>query len=475
MPMALTPNELKLFGLDLGKIWAGLFFPLHQLIQLPGLRWLRPVVPVLLKRHDGSLQWWTSVNDSLRPATADQLSGAAFQAIELPTDLCLIRRVHLPQLHDAEMKAAIALEAQGISPFPSADLVWGFRRLPSSDGRCLAELALASRRQVEQFLDGLNLAPQARSSVEVWVLPGEGSVLNPIQLRAYGGDARDRSMRRGLWLRVGLLGFLLITGICAAITPSVQLWFRANSARDQFQAIQARAGSALNQREKLVAETGRINELADLLRERVEPLRVMELLTQALPDDTVLSNLQVQGTKVSFFGQTANAAALMQKLSGEPLFKDVKAPSPAVKPLGAIKENFSIEFTLDTKAMRANDPPPVMPVVAVVPPASSAQAASAANVSTAPVSAPASASASVPASAPVPAVTAQPGVPASPAAPVAPASAASNPPTAPQAAAPVQPTAPPPAPPPVAAAPPPPARPPAPATPELFTIGGGAR
>lgn len=47
----------------------------------------------------------------------------------------------------------------------------------------------------------------------------------------------------------------------------------------------------------------------------VDPLTVLDLLTQALPDDTSLLNLQLQGLKVTMAGQTTNAAALMQHLS----------------------------------------------------------------------------------------------------------------------------------------------------------------
>jgi general secretion pathway protein L len=57
--------------------------------------------------------------------------------------------------------------------------------------------------------------------------------------------------------------------------------------------------------------------------------------------------LQIQGHKVSITGQTANASALMKKLGGQPGLRDVRAPAPATKPLGATRESFTIEFTMD--------------------------------------------------------------------------------------------------------------------------------
>ena len=85
------------------------------------------------------------------------------------------------------------------------------------------------------------------------------------------------------------------------------------------------------------------------------PLKVMDLLTQALPDDTSLLGLQVQGLKVTMNGQTTNAAALMQHLSAQPGIREVRAPSAATRPLGVSKDSFSLEFTLDPKMLSPVD------------------------------------------------------------------------------------------------------------------------
>ena len=98
-----------------------------------------------------------------------------------------------------------------------------------------------------------------------------------------------------------------------------------------------------------------------------------DLLTQALPDDTSLLNLQLQGLKVTMAGQTTNAAALMQHLSAQPGVRDVRAPSAATKPLGVTKESFSIEFMLDPKtlpSLTGADTKAVEPVVGTAAPAS---------------------------------------------------------------------------------------------------------
>jgi len=118
---------------------------------------------------------------------------------------------------------------------------------------------------------------------------------------------------------------------------------------------------------------------------------VLQLITEALGDDTSLLSLQVQGHKVSLTGQTVNASALMKKLDSLPGLREVRAPAPATKPLGATRESFTIDFTMDPaqwptvspEALTQASPAAALPTTAPTP------AATPAPPTTSPVSTPA--------------------------------------------------------------------------------------
>lgn len=177
-----------------------------------------------------------------------------------------------------------------------------------------------------------------------------------ITLAGFGEANRLRRLQRGRNLRVGLVLLALFWLVPALTASTLQLAHRARLAEAQFATLSKKAAPAVAQRTELLTQLDGLKDLNEILQERVEPLRVIALMTETLPDDTWLQSLQIQGAKITLQGLTPSAAALMQKLSTEPLFKDVKAPSAAVRQPGAAKEAFNIEFTLDTKAMRANDP-----------------------------------------------------------------------------------------------------------------------
>jgi len=363
--MVTTNTDLRLFGLDLRKLGAELARPWQGLLDRPALRWLTPLLPVRLIRADRSE--WVQRGELLQPAAEcpAKVRAAARRAtaVELPEDSVLVREMMLPMLAEADLARAVALEVASASPFLPDDTVHGFSVLSRQGQSQRVALALSSRASIARYLEdlmpaaGLSAEPAA-SAPEVWVsLSASALQAGPfITLAGFGEANRQRRLQRGRNLRVGLVLLALFWLVPALTASTLQLSHRARLAEAQFATLSKKAAPAVAQRTELVTQLDGLKDLNEILQERVEPLRVIALMTETLPDDTWLQSLQIQGAKITLQGLTPSAAALMQKLSTEPLFKDVKAPSAAVRQPGAAKEAFNIEFTLDTKAMRANDP-----------------------------------------------------------------------------------------------------------------------
>ena len=259
--------------------------------------------------------------------------------------------------------------------------VTGPASVPAPDGVDVVrvETALLSRRQLDGYLKSQSHRWQEGKQPELWVLAADNP---PIVLAGFGEAARARRIAARRRTGYGLLLLALLVLAAVAITPTLQLRARAIEAVNAYTDLHNRTAPLARQREALVKTTDRLTVVSELVSGGVDPLTVLDLLTQALPDDTSLLNLQLQGLKVTMAGQTTNAAALMQHLSAQPGVRDVRAPSAATKPLGVTKESFSIEFMLDPKtlpSLTGADTKAVEPVVGTAAPAS-APAASAAAV-----------------------------------------------------------------------------------------------
>ncbi|GAB1390523.1 hypothetical protein MASR1M6_27050 [Rubrivivax sp.] len=147
-------------------------------------------------------------------------------------------------------------------------------------------------------------------------------------LQGFGESARRRLAVRGRRLGGLLLLGALLLALAVLLTPTLQLRLRALQAQQAYDQAQQRLAPVLAQREALAQAQAQQGALHEQMQARVEPLAVLDLLTQAVPDDSFVQRLQLQGDKLTPTGQTPNTAALMNRLSAEPLLRDVRPPPP---------------------------------------------------------------------------------------------------------------------------------------------------
>ena len=341
-------KQARFFGLDLSSLWRDLLTAWRGMLEWPVVSWLWPTLAVRLWLPTGGQALSRGLNTA--PILDEKRAQSArFEAVLLPESLLLRRTLNLPRLQPQEMMAALQLEMQTLNPFAPSDVVWAYEVAQQDSASLRVDIVLASRKLIAQHMAAVH--PQLTSHTpEVWVasMSGPGFVMLP----GFGEARRKRQSTVWRWASA-LLAVLALALIAAiAVTPSAQLYLRAAQARQTMVALQQKAGPAIAQRESLVRATDQLTSLGQLIGQPVPPLQTLKLITDALPDDTSLLSLQIQGLKVNMSGQTANASALMKQLGSTPGLRDVKAPTPATKPLGAPRESFTIEFTLDPAQLR---------------------------------------------------------------------------------------------------------------------------
>ena len=363
-------SDARFLGVDLALLWRDMREPWRNVHQWPVLSWLTPQPPVLLLQADGKQSVWEGRRQVASRATP------RFKAVELPDELVLRRPVQLPAMASEDALAAMALEARTNSPFDTEDSVWGFSLQPKGpQATQLGELVLASRKQVAQHLAVVQSASLGSSvdwsGAEVWVLAADGQ---PVVLAGYGEAARETYCAgRRRWGFV-LLATLALVAAALAVTPTIQLRSRALEAAQAYEALVKTTAPVVQQREQLLASVEALAALSELTNGRIEPLRVLDKLTQVLPDDTALHSMKLHGNKLAFVGHTSNASALMQLLSDVHGFKDVRAPTATTRLGNMGKEVFAVELSLDPEVFGVQSTKLASPVPVASEPASSASA-----------------------------------------------------------------------------------------------------
>ena len=398
-------SDARFLGVDLKALWLELRQSWQQLHQSPVLSWLTPDAPVLLLQADGGQSLWRG---DAKFSTGAVDSKAGFIAIELPPERVLQRSLAMPAaMSAADLAHAAALEARTFSPFAAHDLVWGYRAQAPRRGTCQVEIVLASQRQIAQYLTDQTDRLKGLAAPEIWVLAQNA---RPLVLNGFGEMARQAFAARRRRLGYSLLALALVLLAAMAITPTLQLRSRALQAVAAYDSLAARTAPVVRQRELLLQSAEHMNELAELLADRIEPLRVLEKLTQVLPDDTALQSFKLQGAKVTLGGLTSNTSSLLQLLGEQAGLREVRAPTAAMRMGASNKESFSIEFTLDPEVFGV----PKVPAASVA--ALAPGPAPATNTTPPPAATAAPAGGVIPAAATTPASVAAPVPPPVPAA-----------------------------------------------------------
>ncbi len=332
-------SDARFFGLDLNDLVRQLREPWEGASTWPIFSWLTPTTPVLLLQADGKDAVWQDGQRTYASPSAPPTE-VAFTAIEVPEDLMLRRSVRLPAMSAADRERALALEARTASPFAADDLCWGIAPHAGQAGA----VVLASRKQLLAYQSALASRLPANAAPEFWVFDASG---HPVVLRGFGEPRRLAFVARRRRAGVTLLASAAVIAIFIALTPSLKLKLRADQALVAYDALTRTAAPAIAQREALVRAADQTTALQQRLSDRIEPLRLLEALTQLLPDDTALQSFKLTGTKVTIDGMTGNASALMQLLGSQSGLRDVRAPSAATRVAGTDKDAFAIEFTAD--------------------------------------------------------------------------------------------------------------------------------
>ena len=339
MPASL--NEESSFSLKLKSLWRDLLAAWRGMLEWPVLSWLWTKLAVRLWLPGGACV--LSRNIHLAPIHDEKGTRTArFEAVLLPESLLLRRELSLPMLQSQDLTAALVLEVQSLNPFDPGDVVWAHEAVPQ-DGRALkVHMLLSSRKLIAQHIEAVH--PKLKTlPPEVWVSSGGG-----VGFAMLAGFGEARRLRHGIawrWVSALLVMLVLALIVAMAVTPSVQLYLRTLQVHQAMALLNQKAAPVVMQRESLTRTTDLINGLAETMGKPVQPLQVVKLVTDTLPDDTYLWTLQVNGAKVNMTGQTVNASVLMKQLDATPGMSNVIAPTPASKSAGAPREQFAIDFT----------------------------------------------------------------------------------------------------------------------------------
>ncbi|MGQ9659783.1 MAG: PilN domain-containing protein [Thermochromatium sp.] len=256
----------------------------------------------------------------------------------LPREVVLRRRVSFPPQVRANLSQVIRYELDRLSPFEPKDVVFDIIALGSAKtaDRLHLDLVLCRRDLVDGWIQRLEAlgAPVDRIT---WEGAWKGANLLPPE---------QRPKRRRLRLTLGSISVMvsILLAIAILVTP---LWQRHHLAR-QLEAEVARLRSQAIAVDAVRQELERVRQGSTaVLKRKLEQPRILEMLrelTDRLPEDTWVQNLEFSDDQVDLRGESGQATALIAILEQAPGIEGVSFGSPVTQIARTGKERFNITF-----------------------------------------------------------------------------------------------------------------------------------
>ena len=252
----------------------------------------------------------------------------------------VFRTLELPQQAADFLDAIVRSQIDRLTPWNSSQAVFGCRApTQTSNGRIGVVVAATARSSVMPFTAALETLRPNSIVVSVAADVAEDEKVRTIVYSQR--PHRERSMRR---MRRFLIAIPAAAGITAVAAFAIWIFAGVNleTSRAQISRQMAeRRVALLSGRSGVFEETAA--KLAQKKRELAATVIVLESLSQALPDDTYLTELRVADGKLEITGVTREAASLIQIIEQTDQFKNATFFAPTTRAPLEVGEQFHIE------------------------------------------------------------------------------------------------------------------------------------
>ncbi len=259
--------------------------------------------------------------------------------IRLDTRHALRTTASLPLAAERNLAQVIGFEFERLVPFKQSEVYFAYR-------------VTARDKATQTLAIELTIVPHAELAKIAAVLPGLGFQADEIQvadpsvaaptiipIASENRIARSRSSRR---INLGL-GAIAIT--LAIVCGAIPLW-RDNATISSLDAQIAnarhQAESSATLQKQIDAQSRDQRFLIDRKQASPTVTELLATLTQLLPDDSYLTELEVKGDAVRMVGLTGSATALLAAIAKSPSFRDASFESSITRDTKTNREHFDI-------------------------------------------------------------------------------------------------------------------------------------
>ena len=257
------------------------------------------------------------------------------RVLRLPESVVFSGHIMLPQAAVRNLQQVVGFELDRLTPYRASEVyhcAWVAASFPEQKRVRVGFCAVARPVLDECLAQARRLGVKQIARVDTLQTPGINVL--PQTQRAKAGWMRHFSPLLNLGL---LLSVVALIGL-----PIWQERVKAIELTQQVQLLQRQTANVIQLRDQLDQLEASTRFLQARKQDAPAMVVLLEELTQALPDDTWLEQLDVQGTRLQLRGQSAAAAKLLGLLEASPWLREVSFSAPIVTDPNSGREFFQI-------------------------------------------------------------------------------------------------------------------------------------
>jgi general secretion pathway protein L len=263
--------------------------------------------------------------------------------LRLPPGTLLQRDVALPIAAERAPRQVLQFELDRLIPFRPEDVLWDFVITARDRSRARLHVALTfvPLAPLRPLLDALHRAGAVPVLLEAEpATEAPGRERRRIDPRA-GASASRRGRPRLAWTLCAALAAAVV------LTPYVRQSVELHIVEVRIAALRPAIAEANALRHRAAAAAAG-DDVIEAERLRVgDPLRALAAATDALPDDTWLTDLTLHQRKLTMAGQSRDAVRLIGRLSAETSLRDPSFTAPVTRSQSGHGDLFSIGVELE--------------------------------------------------------------------------------------------------------------------------------
>lgn len=292
-----------------------------------------------------------------------KLAPGALVVLRLPYTECLSRAVSPPASARSRLTDILGLDIERVTPFRRDQVYFDhvIAHGPSTGGRLQVEQVMVEKARVDPLLAALRGWGIGVDRVECWNRDGTA----PLAVNLL---ARAPVKRSGAGLLTGALALAALLLGASVVWLDFDRYDRALGAIDaQLQLARKELAGLRKTRDGQAAARAEASRLMARKQQRRPAVALIDDLARALPEDSWLTSLHIEGQTVDLFGFSKSTTALVQTLQADathaPGRRDVRLTAPITFDTGRKAEQFSLRLSLaadapDRAAALTPSPPP---------------------------------------------------------------------------------------------------------------------